>query len=90
VINLGTGTEVSIAEVAERVMRLLGRDVPVELDENRLRPQDSEVERLVANTTKARELLGWEPSVELDEGLQRTVDWLTRSLDAYKTSIYNV
>jgi dTDP-glucose 4,6-dehydratase len=90
VINLGTGTEVSIAEVAERVMRLLGRDVPVKLDENRLRPQDSEVERLVADTSKARELLGWEPSVELDEGLQRTVDWLTRSLDAYKTSIYNV
>jgi NAD dependent epimerase/dehydratase len=90
VINLGTGTEVSIAEVAECVMQLLGRDVPVELDEKRLRPRGSEVERLVADTTKARELLGWEPSVELDEGLQRTVDWLTRSLDAYKTSIYNV
>jgi dTDP-glucose 4,6-dehydratase len=90
VINLGTGTEVSIAEVAERVMQLLGRDVPVELDENRLRPQDSEVERLVADTSKARELLGWEPSVELDEGLQRTVDWLTRSLDAYRPSLYNV
>jgi dTDP-glucose 4,6-dehydratase len=90
VINLGTGTEVSIGEVAERVMQLLGRDVPLELDENRLRPQDSEVERLLADTTKARKILGWEPSVELDEGLQRTVDWLTRSLDAYKTSIYNV
>jgi NAD dependent epimerase/dehydratase len=90
VINLGTGTEVSIAEIAERVMRLLGHDVPVELDKNRLRPQDSEVERLVADTTKAKDLLGWEPSVELDEGLQRTIDWLTRSVDAYKTSIYNV
>jgi dTDP-glucose 4,6-dehydratase len=90
VINLGTGTEVSIGEIAERVMRLLGRDVPVVLDEDRLRPRDSEVERLVADTTKANELLGWEPSVELDDGLQRTIDWLTRSLEAYKTSIYNV
>jgi dTDP-glucose 4,6-dehydratase len=90
VINLGASTEVSIAEIAERVMRLLGRDVPVELDENRLRPRDSEVERLVADTTKAKERLGWEPSVDLDDGLQRTVDWMTRSLDAYKTSIYNV
>jgi NAD dependent epimerase/dehydratase len=90
VINLGTGTEVSIAEIAERVMRLLGHDVPVELDKSRLRPQDSEVERLVADTTKAKDLLGWEPSVDLDDGLQRTVDWLTRSVDAYKTSIYNV
>jgi NAD dependent epimerase/dehydratase len=90
VINLGTGAEVSIREVAERVMRLLGRDLSVTLDEDRLRPQDSEVERLVAETTKAKKLLGWEPSVELDDGLQRTIDWLTRSLDAYKTSIYNV
>jgi NAD dependent epimerase/dehydratase len=90
VINLGTGTEASIAEVAARVLRMLDREVPVELDEERLRPADSEVERLVADTTKARELLGWEPSVDLDEGLRRTIEWLTRSLDAYKTSIYNV
>jgi NAD dependent epimerase/dehydratase len=90
VINLGTGTEVSIGELVERVLRLLGRDVPVALDEDRLRPPDSEVERLVADTTRAKELLGWEPWVELDEGLRRTIDWLTHSLDAYKTSIYNV
>jgi nucleoside-diphosphate-sugar epimerase len=68
----------------------VGRDVPVALDQDRLRPQDSEVERLVADTTKAKELLGWEPAVELDDGLQRTIDWVTHSLDAYKTSIYNV
>jgi NAD dependent epimerase/dehydratase len=90
VINLGTGTEASIAEVAARVLRALDRDVPVELDEERLRPPGSEVERLLADTTKAKELLGWEPSVDLDEGLRRTIEWLTQSLDAYKTSIYNV
>jgi dTDP-glucose 4,6-dehydratase len=90
VINLGTGTEVSVGEVAARVLRMLDKDVPVELDETRLRPRDSEVERLVAGTEKAKRLLGWEPSVTLDEGLQRTIDWLKRSLDAYKTSIYNV
>jgi NAD dependent epimerase/dehydratase len=90
VINLGTGTEASIAEVAARVLRMLDREVPVELDEQRLRPPDSEVERLLADTTKAKELLGWEPSVDLDEGLRRTIEWLTRSLDAYETSSYNV
>ena len=90
VINLGTGTETSISKVASLVLRMLDRDVPVELDEERLRPPDSEVERLVADTRKAKELLGWEPSVDLDEGLRRTIEWLTRSLDAYKTSIYNV
>jgi NAD dependent epimerase/dehydratase len=90
VINLGTGTEVSIAEVAERVLRLLGREVPLALDQHRLRPPDSEVERLVADTRKANELLGWQPEVELEEGLRRTIDWLTGSLSAYKPQLYNV
>jgi NAD dependent epimerase/dehydratase len=90
VINLGTSTEVSIGEVAERILRLLGREVPVSLDEERLRPPDSEVERLLAATDKAKRLLGWEAHIDLDEGLRRTIEWLTGSLDAYKTSIYNV
>jgi NAD dependent epimerase/dehydratase len=90
VINLGTGTEISIGEVGQRVLRQLGKEVPVELDEARLRPQDSEVERLVADTTKAKRLLSWEPEIDLDEGLRRTTEWLTGSLSAYKASIYNV
>jgi nucleoside-diphosphate-sugar epimerase len=90
VINLGTGTEVSIREVAERVLRVVDRDLPIALDEDRLRPADSEVERLIADTTKAGRLLGWEPSVDLDEGLRRTIDWLSGSLDAFKPSLYNV
>ena len=90
VINLGTGTEISIGELAERVLRELGKEVRVELDEARLRPPDSEVERLVADTTKAKRLLGWEPEVDLDEGLRRTIEWLTGSLAAYKPSSYNV
>ena len=90
VINLGTGVEVSIAEVVQRVLGLLGRDVPVSLDDDRLRPPDSEVERLVADISKAKALLGWAPEVDLDEGLQRTIDWLTGSLSEYKPTIYNV
>jgi NAD dependent epimerase/dehydratase len=90
VINLGTGVEVPISGVVERVLRLLGREVPVALDEERLRPPDSEVERLVADITKARTLLGWASNVDLDEGLRRTIEWLTGSLDAYKPTIYNV
>jgi dTDP-glucose 4,6-dehydratase len=90
VINLGTGTEISIGELGQRVLRQLGKEVPVELDEARLRPQDSEVERLVADTAKAKRLLSWEPEIDLDEGLRRTTEWLTGSLGAYKASIYNV
>jgi len=90
VVNLGTGTEISIGDAAERVLRLLERDIPVTLDEKRLRPPDSEVERLVAGTGKAKRLLGWEPEVEFDEGLRRTIDWLRGSLGVYKPSLYNV
>jgi GDP-mannose 4,6-dehydratase len=90
VINLGTGGEISIRDVAERIIELVGRDVTLALDEERLRPPESEVERLVADTAKARRLLGWEPAVNLDEGLQRTIDWLAGSLDVYKPSLYNV
>lgn len=90
VINLGTGVEVSIAEVVERVLKLLGQDLPVSLDDDRLRPADSEVERLVAGTAKAEALLGWTPETDLDEGLQLTIDWLTSALGDYKPTIYNV
>jgi NAD dependent epimerase/dehydratase len=89
-INLGTGAEISIRDLAERIIELVGRDVTLALDEERLRPPESEVERLVAGTAKARRLLNWEPAVELDDGLQRTIDWLSGSLDAYKPSLYNV
>ena len=90
VINVGTGAEVSIGEVVERVFRLLGRDVPVTVSHDRLRPEESEVERLLADIGKARTLLGWEPRVDLEEGLLRTIEWFRGSLDAYKPSLYNV
>jgi NAD dependent epimerase/dehydratase len=90
VLNLGTGVEVSIADLVDRVLRLLDRDVSVALDEQRLRPEASEVERLVADATKAKRLLGWKPAVDLETGLRRTVDWLTGALDSYNASVYNV
>jgi len=90
VINLGSGTEVSIGELAERVLRLVRRELPISLDQQRLRPPESEVERLIAGTAKAERLLGWQPTVDLDEGLRRTIEWLSGSLDAYKPSLYNV
>jgi dTDP-glucose 4,6-dehydratase len=90
VVNLGTGSEITIGKLAERILRLAGRDVPVSLDEQRLRPPDSEVERLVADVAKARRLLDWEPRVDLDEGLRRTIEWLSSSLEGYKPSLYNV
>jgi NAD dependent epimerase/dehydratase len=90
VINLGTGTEVSVREVTERILALVGRELPVRQSDERRRPPDSEVERLLADTAKAKELLDWEAEVSLEEGLRRTIDWLREWLPAYKPSLYNV
>jgi NAD dependent epimerase/dehydratase len=90
VFNLGTGREVSIQQVVEHVSAAVGKELPVVVAEERLRPAGSEVERLCGSAEKARERLGWEPDVAFDEGLRRTIDWISSSLDLYKSTVYNV
>ena len=90
VINLGTGVEVSVGEVASLIFRLLDRELPVEFSPDRARPKESEVERLLADASKAERLLGWKPEVALEDGLQRTVEWFRDALARYKPSLYNV
>jgi nucleoside-diphosphate-sugar epimerase len=90
VINLGTGSEISIDSVAELIFGLLGREASVTLDAVRVRPPNSEVQRLVADVTRARQLLSWEPRVALREGLERTIEWFSGQLQAYKPLVYNV
>ena len=90
VINLGTGREVSVGDVANAISRLVGRDIPVVFDANRVRPDASEVERLLADATKARTLIGWEPRHSLDEGLRATIDWIRQHLDQFKPTVYAV
>lgn len=88
--NLGTGREVAIQEVVEHVSSALGKELSVVVAEERLRPEGSEVDRLCASATKARDLLGWEPEVAFDEGLRRTIEWISSALHLYKSTIYNV
>lgn len=90
VINLGTGREVSVGDVAATIIRLVGRDIPVLFDANRVRPDASEVDRLLADATKAKQLVGWEPRHSLDEGLRMTIDWIRQHLDQYKPTVYAV
>jgi len=89
-INVGSGQEITIGDLARHIVRLTGRDVPVMQDPQRLRPSSSEVERLCANNALAREILGWQPKVSLDEGLQRTIDWIRASLELYRPDEYAV
>ena len=87
-INLGSGREISIGEVAEMIGRLAGRPVNIESDARRLRPDKSEVERLLADNTLARTLLGWQPTLSLEEGLERTIAWMQQNLERYRPDVY--
>jgi NAD dependent epimerase/dehydratase len=89
-VNLGTGTSVTIGDVAEMVLQLVGRDLPIKSQEERVRPPDSEVLRLVCDNRKARNLLGWTPQVDLKTGLARVIDYVREHPEQYKAEIYNV
>lgn len=90
VINVGSGREISIGDLARLIIELIGSKSEVVEDTQRLRPANSEVERLLCANGKAMELLGWTPRIQLEEGLQRTIAWMTGNLDRFKTDIYNI
>ncbi len=89
-IHLGTGRDVSIRELAELAISVLGIEAAVVSEDQRKRPAKSEVERLVSDPSLANTLLGWSPSVCLEEGIKRTADWLAKRLDQYKVEQYLV
>jgi NAD dependent epimerase/dehydratase len=90
VVNLGTGTEVSIGDLAKALIIASGRPAEIVVDPTRLRPGGSEVERLLSDNTKARELAGWQPRVDLDEGLRRTSAWVAEHLHLLAPERYQV
>lgn len=90
VINIGTNREISIGDLAKKIISLTGKKVKIECDEQRLRPEKSEVNRLLCDNTKAKEILGWSPRYTLDEGLMETIEWINNNLNYFKTDIYNV
>lgn len=90
VYNIGSGREISIGELAQKIVDLLGRQVEIVQDEQRVRPDKSEVERLLCNANKAKALTGWEPKYTLEEGLKETIEWIQNNMQYYKPDIYNV
>ena len=89
-INLGVGRTDSIGAIAHRILELMDCKKSIEQDAARLRPSKSEVMRLLSDNSKARDLLGWSPTVTLDEGLQETIEFVQRHLPLYKTATYAV
>jgi NAD dependent epimerase/dehydratase len=89
-VQLGTGRGVSVAEIVELAEEVVGRKIEVRLDERRLRPPTSEVERLVSDPSAAGELLGWEARIPLREGLARTAGWIEANLARYRPHVYEI
>jgi len=87
-IQLGTGEDVAIGDIVELVGDILGRKLEVELDEARVRPAASEVERLISDPSLAQELTGWSAEVDLREGLARTLDWIASNTQRYRANDY--
>ncbi len=85
VINLGTGEETSVGDLVKKIAEILGKKSDIEHDPTRVRPEGSEVERLISNNIKAKRILNWTPMVSLEEGLQRTIEWVRKSSDRYRT-----
>jgi NAD dependent epimerase/dehydratase len=90
VVNVGSNYEISIGDLAKKIIGLTGRNVEIANDPARLRPANSEVERLWCNNIKAKKLLDWEPKISLDTGLKETIEWISTRINNYKTDIYSV
>ncbi|WP_113867614.1 NAD-dependent 4,6-dehydratase LegB [Paraliobacillus ryukyuensis] len=96
VINIGSNYEVSIGETVELIAKVMGSNVTIETDDQRIRPEKSEVERLWADNEKAKKLLNWHPEFSgidgFKKGLAETAEWFTNknNLKRYKVSRYNI
>jgi dTDP-glucose 4,6-dehydratase len=96
VINIGSNFEVSIKDTVSLIADIMGKSINIEADEERYRPDKSEVDRLWADNAKANELLGWTPEYNgidgFRRGLQETIDWFTKvdNLKFYKAGQYNI
>jgi dTDP-glucose 4,6-dehydratase len=90
VINLGTGREISIGELAATILKSMGKDLPVVTENERVRPANSEVDRLCADASKARELLGWQPKYSLEEGLAPTIKWIQENNERFRRGVYTI
>ena len=92
VINIGNGKDISIHETANVIAKLINDDIDIKtkIEDKRVRPEKSEVQRLVCDYSKAQNLSGWKPKYTFEEGLKETINWFSENLEMYKEGIYNV
>ncbi len=90
VANIGMNEEISVGDLVKLIGDLTGTKPEVSTDAQRVRPEKSEVERLMCNNTLIRESTDWKPAYNLKKGLQETISWIEKNMDKYKPEIYNV
>ncbi len=89
-INLGTGSTFTIGHFAERILNLMGVEKEIVTDSARMRPDKSEVLKLVSDNSLAAKLMGWSPQVDLDEGLRQSIEFIRRNIHLYRPTVYTV
>jgi len=91
-INIATEREVSIGELAKELIRQINPEARIICDEERIRPDKSEVNRLLGSNKKIKELTNWNPKYTLEEGIKETIEWfkVRENLNGYKSNIYNI
>ena len=92
VVNIGTGSEISIGDLVETIKRLMKSDIEIIKDDKRLRPENSEVQRLLCDNSKLKRITGYKPKYSLENGLLETINWFANpvNINKYKSNIYNV
>lgn len=90
VINVGMNSEISIKDLVEKICVTLNTDITLQKEISRVRPEMSEVERLLCDNTKLRVNTGWKPDYDLNSGLNETIEWIRSNIHLFKSNIYNV
>jgi dTDP-glucose 4,6-dehydratase len=90
VVNIATQDEISIGELAQEMIRQINPKAKIVTDQERLRPEKSEVNRLLGKNEKIQKMTNWKPEYNLEAGLKETIGWLKNNLESYKADIYNV
>ena len=89
-INIATQKEISMEDVAKTIINIINPKAKIVCDEDRLRPKNSEVERLLGSNKKIKELTSWQQKYTFEDGIKETIEWFRNNLDRYKTDIYNI
>ena len=90
VVNAGSGVEISIEKLVREISSLIGVEIKIKQEEQRIRPEKSEVMKLVCDNSQIKSLINWVPKYDLISGLKMTIEWIKENMKDYKSEIYNI